>query len=62
MNKAELDRSIGQAATTAQAPAPEAQAPDEQVAPAPFGLWWLVWLVLAMVPRRHFVPRQEVTL
>jgi hypothetical protein len=27
MNKTELDRFIGQAATTGQAPAPEAQAP-----------------------------------
>jgi hypothetical protein len=25
-----------------------------------FGAWWLVWLVLAMVPRRHFVPRIPV--
>jgi hypothetical protein len=30
MNKAELDRFIGQAATTAQAPAPEAQTPDTE--------------------------------
>jgi hypothetical protein len=20
--------------------------------------WWLAWLVMAMVPRRHFVPRE----
>ena len=62
MNKAELNRSIEQAATTAQAPAPEAQAPHEQAAPAPFGPWRLAWLVMVMVPRRPFVPRHEVTL
>jgi hypothetical protein len=22
-----------------------------------FGLWWWVWLVLAIVPRRHYIPR-----
>ena len=21
------------------------------------GLWWWVWLILAIMPRRHFVPR-----
>jgi hypothetical protein len=38
MNKAELDRLIGQAATAALAPAPEAQTPDEQAVPVPFVL------------------------
>jgi hypothetical protein len=24
-----------------------------------FGLWWLVWLVLALTPRRRTIPRQQ---